>query len=54
MQREEIYQFRNFLMLEGFVMLAEERPARYVEERIKSFLDPEVLEKYGHGGGEKE
>jgi chemotaxis protein MotA len=54
MQREEIYQFRNYLMLEGFVMLAEERPARYVEERIKSFLDPEVLEKYGHGGGEQE
>ena len=53
MQREEIYRFRNYLMLEGFVMLAEERPARYVEERIKSFLDPAILEKYSTGEGGK-
>ena len=53
MQREEIYRFRNDLMLEGFVMLAEERPARYVEERIKSFLDPLVLDKYATGTGEQ-
>ncbi len=53
MQREEIYRFRNYLMLEGFVMLAEERPARYVEERIKSFLDPQSLEKYSKGGDKK-
>ena len=43
LQREEIARFRNFLMMEGFVMLAEQRPPRYIRERINSFLDVDVL-----------
>jgi chemotaxis protein MotA len=43
LQREDIARFRNFLMMEGFVMLAEQRPPRYIRERINSFLDAEVL-----------
>lgn len=43
LQREDIARFRNFLMMEGFVMLAEQRPPRYIRERINSFLDPAVL-----------
>ena len=43
LQREDIARFRNFLMMEGFVMLAEQRPPRYIRERINSFLDPDVL-----------
>jgi len=29
--------------MEGFVMLAEGRNARYIRERIHSFLDPAVV-----------
>lgn len=43
LQREEIARFRNFLIMEGFVMLAEQRPPRYIRERINSFLDPSAL-----------
>jgi len=42
-QRQEIIKFRNFLMMEGFVMLSEGRPVGYVKERINSFLDPSVV-----------
>ena len=42
-QREDIARFRNCLMREGFVMLAEERSPRYIQDRINSFLDPNVL-----------
>jgi len=42
-QRQELIKFRNFLMMEGFVMLSEGRPVGYVKERINSFLDPSVV-----------
>jgi len=40
LQRQDIYRFRNCLMMEGFVMLAEQQTPRYIEARINSFLDP--------------
>lgn len=49
LQRESIIRFRNKLMVEGFVMLAEERTPRYIESRINSFLDPTVLKDYKGG-----
>ena len=45
LQREQIYRFRNCLMMEAFVMLAEERTPRFMESRINSFLDPETVAK---------
>ncbi len=42
-QRQELIKFRNFLMMEGFVMLSEGRAVGYVKERINSFLDPSVV-----------
>jgi len=52
-QREDIARFRAFLMMEGFVMLAEGRNARYIRERIHSFLDPAVVAAFRDqkGGG---
>lgn len=41
--REEIVRTRNYLMLELFVMLAEQRTPRYIRDRIRSFLEPELL-----------
>ena len=46
-QREDIARFRNYLMLEGFVMLAENRSTAYVRDRIASFLPPEVVAQWG-------
>ncbi len=46
LQRESIIRFRNNLMVEGFVMLAEERTPRYITARINSFLDPKVLDDF--------
>ena len=43
LQREEIYRFRNCLMMEGFIMLAEQQTPRYIEARINSFLDPKHI-----------
>lgn len=42
MQKEEIQRFRNYLMLEGLVMLAEKRSPRYMQDRLNSFLDPSI------------
>jgi len=60
-QRQELIKFRNFLMMEGFVMLSEGRTVGYVKERINSFLDPSIVAqmdgtpvgKSGAGGGGK-
>jgi chemotaxis protein MotA len=46
-QREEILHFRNCLMMEGFVMLAENQTASFIRDRISSFLPPEVEAQMG-------
>jgi len=49
-QREEILHFRNCLMMEGFVMLAENQTAAYIRDRISSFLPPDVGEQMTSAG----
>jgi chemotaxis protein MotA len=46
LQRQQILRFRNHLMMEGFVMLAEMRTAAYIRDRIASFLPPSVVEQW--------
>jgi chemotaxis protein MotA len=41
-QREEVARFRNMLMMEGFVMLSEGRTTSFIQQRIASFLPPEI------------
>jgi chemotaxis protein MotA len=41
-QREQIVRFRNLLVAEGLVMLAEKKPPRYIQDRMNSFLDPAI------------
>jgi chemotaxis protein MotA len=41
-QKEEIQRFRNYLILEGLVMLGEKRSPRYVQDRLNSFLEPSL------------
>ena len=43
--REEIGRLRDYLMLEGFVMLAEEQTPRYIRDRISSFLEPDLIKQ---------
>ncbi|MBM74600.1 MAG: flagellar motor protein MotA [Proteobacteria bacterium] len=44
-QRASIERFRNYLMMEIFIMIAENRSASYVRDRIRSFLRPSVLQR---------
>ncbi len=39
--KEEIERFRNYLIVEGLVMLAEKKGPHYMQDRLNSFLDPE-------------
>jgi chemotaxis protein MotA len=41
-QREQIVRFRNYLVAEGLVLLAEKKPPRYIQDRMNSFLDPAI------------
>jgi len=43
--REEIGRQRDYLMLEGFVMLSEEQTPRYIRDRISSFLEPDLIKE---------
>lgn len=40
LEREKLNRFRSYLLLEGFVMIAEGRRPLFVETRMNSFLDP--------------
>ncbi|MFO0388175.1 MAG: motility protein A [Alphaproteobacteria bacterium] len=42
MQKEEIMRFRNYMMTEGLVLLAEKQSPRYMQDRLNSFLDPTI------------
>ena len=42
LQRESILRFRNFLVAEGLVMLADKKSPRYIQDRMNSFLDPAI------------
>ncbi len=41
-QKEEIERFRNYLITEGLVMLAEKHSPRFMQDRLNSFLDPAI------------
>jgi chemotaxis protein MotA len=41
-QREGIIRFRNFLVSEGFAMLAEHKSPRYIQDKMNSYLDPAI------------
>ena len=42
MQKEEIMRFRNYMMTEGLVLLAEKQSPRYMQDKLNSFLDPSI------------
>ncbi len=42
LQKEEIMRFRNYMMTEGLVLLAEKQNPRYMQDRLNSFLEPEI------------
>ena len=47
-------RFRNFLITEGFVLLAESKSPRFIQDKMNSYLDPKIhysIEKSGGGGG---
>lgn len=41
-QKEEVERFRNFMVSEGLIMLAEKKSPRYMQDRLNSFLDPKT------------
>ena len=42
MQREQIVRFRNNLVAEGLVLLADRRSPRFIQDKMNSYLDPEL------------
>ena len=41
-QKEEIERFRNYMITEGLVLLSEKKSPRFMQDRLNSFLDPEI------------
>ena len=41
-QKEGIMRFRNFLITEGFAMLAEQKSPRFIQDKMNSYLDPSM------------
>ena len=52
--REEIVRMRNYIVAELFVMLAEQRKSIYIQDRIRSFLEPRDLAGVATSDGEDE
>ncbi len=42
MQKEEIMRFRNYMLTEGLVLLAEKQTPRFMQDRLNSFLEPRI------------
>lgn len=42
MQREQIVRFRNYLVAEGLVLLADRKSPRYIQDKMNSYLDPAI------------
>lgn len=40
MQKEETERFRNLMVVEGLIMLAEKKTPRFMQDRLNSFLEP--------------
>lgn len=41
LQKEETERFRNLMVVEGLVMLAEKKAPRFMQDRLNSYLEPE-------------
>ena len=41
-QRESIYKFRNYIIIEGFVLLASQKNPRFIQDGLNAFLDPSI------------
>ena len=41
-QRAGIQRFRDYLVTEGFAMLADHKSPRYIQDKMNSFLDPTI------------
>ena len=41
-QSEEIMRFRNYLIAEGLIMLADRKGPRAIQDKMNSFLDPAI------------
>ena len=57
-QKKGIERFRNFLVTEGFALLADQKSPRHIQDKMNSFLDPAIhysMDKQGaqSGGGRK-
>lgn len=42
LQKEEIMRFRNYMMTEGLVLLSEKQSPRYMQDKLNSFLEPNI------------
>jgi chemotaxis protein MotA len=41
-KREEIFRFRNYMIVEGLAMLADEASPRHIQDHMNSYLDPTI------------
>jgi len=41
MQKEETERFRNLMVVEGLIMLADKKTPRFMQDRLNSYLEPE-------------
>ena len=48
-QREEIFRFRNLLIMEGLSMIADGKDSLTIQDRLNSFMDPKVHFKVAKG-----
>lgn len=42
-QKEEIERFRNLMVIEGLILLAEKKGPRFMQDHLNSFLDPTIM-----------
>lgn len=42
MQREQIVRFRNYLVAEGLILMADRKSPRYIQDKMNSYLDPSI------------
>jgi chemotaxis protein MotA len=52
-QKEGIQRFRNFLVTEGFSMLADHKSPRYIQDKMNSYLDPSIHYTIDQKGGRR-
>ncbi|MBL4615828.1 MAG: MotA/TolQ/ExbB proton channel family protein [Magnetovibrio sp.] len=42
MQREQIVRFRNYLVAEGLILMADRKSPRFIQDKMNSYLDPAI------------